>query len=102
MAQGDPEPTPHRSSQASESANQAISDTFYGDLSSDLNDANNSNSPDAGPDEVLIPTGPEVDRATQRANEAYRAMFGDAANNRQSMMSAIEVLLPEESADSEN
>ena len=106
MAQGDPEPTLHRNSKATMAANQAISDSFYGDLLSDTNNAHqqDGNDPDAGPedDEIVIPPGLEVRRATHRADEAYRTMFGDAAYNRQSMMSALEVLLPEESADSGN
>jgi hypothetical protein len=108
MAQGDRERTAHRASPTSGAANQAIADTFYGDLLSGSNHANKKrigDGPDGGPEdggEVLIPTGPAVDRATHRADEAYRALFGDAAYNRQSMMSAIEVLLPEPSADPGN
>ncbi len=105
MAQGDHEPTPHRCSSASEAANQTIADRFYGELSSGSREPSNDSETDVRPKdrgELLVPTGLEVDRATQRANEAYRAMFGDAAYNRQSMMSAIEVNLPEQSVDSGN
>jgi hypothetical protein len=47
---------------------------------------------------TVIEPGPVVENARSRANEAYRALFGDDAYNRRTMDSAIEVSLPVDSA----
>jgi hypothetical protein len=100
VAKGDPKPTPHRKNAVSESANMSIEETFYQDL---LYGYRNDNECKEGHEVykgamdgsvMVISNGLDVEQATHRANEAYRSMFGDAAYNHQSMMSAIEVQLP--------
>ena len=100
VAKGDPGPTPHGNNAVSEAANVSIEETFYQDL---IYGYRNDNQYKEGHeiyqghmDEavMVISNGSDVEQATYRANEAYRSMFGDAAYNHQSMMSAIEVQLP--------
>ncbi|MEI6654354.1 MAG: hypothetical protein WCP45_06265 [Verrucomicrobiota bacterium] len=88
---------------------QGIVDRFYQDLAASAgNQAGTaSKPPGTSPDPtapvtaadnntVVIEPGPAVDKARARANEMYRALFGDEAYNRLTMNSALEVQLPVE------
>ena len=71
----------------------AIVDTFYPDLA----EASRQAGAEASPDEentLVIKPGPAVDRARGRADETYRALFGDDAFNRMTLNAALEVRLP--------
>lgn len=81
---------------------QAVVDTFYQDLaaSTETRLANNDLtggklvvSPE-GEETVVVQPGPDVDKARQRANEVFRALFGDDRYNQVTMQSAMEAMLP--------
>ncbi len=80
---------------------QGIVDRFYQDLAASAAGKQPGSSPDPSAPEaatddntVVIEPGPAVDKARARANEMYRALFGDEAYNRLTMNSALEVQLP--------
>ena len=80
---------------------RGIETTFYQNVAATVPEVANPpeaapiNGTDNGESTTVITPGPEVEQARNNANELYRALFGDAAYNRQTMDSAIEVQLPE-------
>lgn len=82
-------------------AMHAIVDTFYQDLA----ESSRQNGSVTSPDEegtVVIQPGPAVESARARANETYRALFGDDAFNRLTVNTALEVRIPVNPAPDEN
>lgn len=81
-------------------AMRAIVSTFYQELADSARLTPAGAIPDATDtateDEItiLIKPGPAVERARARANETYRALFGDAAFSRATMNATLEVQLP--------
>jgi len=109
LALSDPNRDPeHKLPQPVLDCMQGIVDRFYQDLAASAgNQAGTAGkppgtSPDpaapvtAADNTVVIEPGPAVDKARARANEMYRALFGDEAYNRLTMNSALEVQLPVE------
>lgn len=80
-------------------ASQGIIDSFYQEISAHTSDPTAEeqiNPPLAENDDTqIIPAGSEVDQARERADETYRALYGNEAYNRHSINSALEVRLPE-------
>lgn len=75
-------------------ARQGIIDSFYQELSTHAAGPQ-LNSPIVGAESInIIPTGQDTDAARKRADEAYRALYGNEAYNRHSINSALEVRLP--------
>ncbi|MCX6875806.1 MAG: hypothetical protein NTW21_18655 [Verrucomicrobia bacterium] len=90
---------------AAVAANLAIVNSFYQELAASAGAVpaagerlpeNQENTEVAGltGETTVIPPGPEVAMARARADEIYRALFGDEAYNRQTMNSVLEVRLP--------
>jgi hypothetical protein len=77
-------------------AMHAIVETFYQDLAaSALENRPGESPPETGADNTLvIKPGPAVERARDKANETYRALFGDEAYNQMLMSAALEARLP--------
>jgi hypothetical protein len=84
-------------------AMQGIIDTFYQDLAVSV-----QNDPAIGGTEVsstetdstiLIQPGPAVESARKRANETYRALFGDEAYGQMTMNALLESRLPVDSGE---
>ncbi|MEI6196243.1 MAG: hypothetical protein WCS42_18140 [Verrucomicrobiota bacterium] len=107
LALSDPNRDPeHKLPQPVLDCMQGIVDRFYQDLAASAsNQSGTANkppgtSPDpaapvtAADNTVVIEPGPAVDKARARANEMYRALFGDEAYNQLTMNSALEVQLP--------
>ena len=119
LALGDPNRDPeHKTPAPVAAAMQGIVDRFYQELAASVQDQNpagtkpSSHAADvsgtekaSGPpadasgtgvggeeNTVVIKPGPAVDQARARANETYRALFGDEAYNRMIMNAAIEVM----------
>ena len=80
-------------------ASQGIIDSFYQEISTHARDGmaeEQVNSPQATNDDTrIVPAGPDADKARGRADETYRALYGNEAYNRHSINSALEVRLPE-------
>ncbi|NQX02319.1 hypothetical protein HQ447_16795, partial [bacterium] len=78
-------------------AMRGIVDTFYRDLADSAGAADAEGSaavaPESG-DTIVIHPGPAVEQARERANETYRALFGDAAFDRMTMHALMESQLP--------
>jgi hypothetical protein len=83
-------------------AMHGIVDTFYQDLAESATKAAGDTSPQ-GPgavtdatvsDTIVIHPGPAVEQARNKANETYRALFGDAAYDRMTMSALMESQLP--------
>lgn len=77
-------------------AAREIENTFYQELAATAGEP--PDKPLEADATTVISPGREVETARARADEIYRSLFGDEAYNRQSMTSAIEVQLPEDSA----
>jgi hypothetical protein len=76
-------------------ASQGIIDSFYQEISIQAPRAQ-LNPPDAEiKDTRTIPASPETDGARRRADDTYRALYGNETFNRHSINSALEVHLPE-------
>ncbi len=81
-------------------AMHGIVDSFYRDLMEGAAAANvgatsaASNATTDTGDTLVIHPGSAVDRARERANQTYRALFGDAAYNQVTMKAVIDVQLP--------
>jgi hypothetical protein len=80
-------------------ANQGIIDSFYQEIfsrSADGTTDEQENPLIAEVEETLvIPAGKNTDSVRERADEIYRALYGNEAFNRYSIESAVEVRLPE-------
>lgn len=80
-------------------ASQGIIDSFYQEISPHARDRTAEEqvtSPQAKNDDTrIVPAGPDADKARRRADETYRAVYGNEAYNRHSINSALEVRLPE-------
>lgn len=89
--QADPENT---TPQPIKDAMKSIVDTFYQDLAkAALEGEHISQDPDGT---YVIGKGNAVDRARDRANEIYRALFGEDAYNRMTMNAVLEAQIPAE------
>ncbi len=77
-------------------AMRGIVTTFYQDLADSVRETNADGSHTAPSDEdtILIKPGPAVERARERANETYRALFGEEAYNQMTLHAALEAQLP--------
>jgi len=81
---------------------QHVADAFYQDLATKAQArlANQESpggqlvqAPDGG-ETLIIQPGPDVEHARQRANELFRALFGDDRYNQFTMQSAMELSVP--------
>lgn len=81
-------------------AMRGIVDTFYRDLADRADPVGSGNSPEASStgdgtgDTIVIHPGPAVEKARKRANETYRALFGDVAYDQMTMRALMEAQLP--------
>lgn len=78
-------------------AMQSIVDTFYQALTAAAQAqaaAGKAATAPGGDNTAVIQPGPAVDQARARANQAYRALFGDEAYNQLTLNAALEVKLP--------
>lgn len=73
-------------------AMNSIVDTFYQDLAKAALEGEHAGQDPDGT--YIIGKGSAVDRARDRANEIYRALFGEDAYNRMTMSAALEAQLP--------
>lgn len=78
-------------------AQRKIVEKFYQEIAAEMSPHNISPKPElVEATTVVISPSKTVDDARHRADEQYRALFGDAAYNRQGIRSAIEVRLPQD------
>jgi hypothetical protein len=80
---------------------QEIVNTFYRDLSNHADHVEVGNSPQVSnaqftaEDTTMIHPGPAEQTAREKANQTYRALFGDSAYNQMTMTAVMEVQIPE-------
>lgn len=81
-------------------AMHGIVDSFYRDLADSAEKGDPDTNPEASgaesgtKDTVVIHPSPEVELAREKANETYRALFGDAAYDQMTMRALMEAQLP--------
>ena len=77
-------------------AMRGIVDTFYRNLADSADPVGSGSSPEASSteDTIVIHPGPAVEKARKRANETYRALFGDVAYDQMTMRALMEAQLP--------
>ena len=82
---------------------KGVIDTFYQDLAVSVQNDPAIVGTDAAATEtdptILIHPGPAVESARKRANETYRALFGDEAYGQMTMNALLESRLPVDSGD---
>ncbi len=100
MALGSPRTVdPGRSPTPVEQATRNIESSFYQDLLQASGEPTENIQNTEEEATTVIAPGREVEMARAKANEIYRALFGNEAYNRRTMESAIEVHLPENPAE---